>query len=139
MTNRELDALVHEAVFGYPHECQLIGAGTEGDPKRLDFPDAAYRRRSTEDRYWERFSPDGAEVVINSSLPHYSTGIAAAWQVVEKLGERGWYISLDPFAGREQTTGMPKAADVARYICEQALTIPEGYALGRGTKAEVLT
>ncbi len=35
----------------------------------------------------------------SESLPHYSTDIAAAWQVVEKMAEGGLRLSLDRFGG----------------------------------------
>ena len=84
---RELDALIHESIFGNPHECKLIGQGTIDDPIRLDEPDAAWRRKSPADKHWERWSPDGAEVVPNEFMPHYSTEIEAAWKVVDHMAQ----------------------------------------------------
>lgn len=84
---RELDALIAECVFGKPSLCRLIGDGIK-EPLRLDEPDAVWRERSPADSYWERFSPYGAERVINDfAVLRYSTDIAAAWQVWEKIGQ----------------------------------------------------
>jgi hypothetical protein len=53
-----------------------------------------------DDEYAIGFPPD-VEVVPNVTVPYeieaYSTDIAAAWQVVEKMRERGMYVSVDPF------------------------------------------
>jgi hypothetical protein len=61
LADREMDALIAEKVMGKPPLCRLIGDGIN-DPLRLDVPGATWRERSTADRYWERFSPDGSEL-----------------------------------------------------------------------------
>ena len=54
---------------------------------------------------WERYGPPGFEYLGNprtdpetdpdwSRVPRYSTDIAAAWQVVELMRERGWTMRL---------------------------------------------
>lgn len=91
---RELDALVHLVVMEAPEVCKLVGAGTLYDPIRLAPPGAAYRVRSEVDHYWERWSPNGDSRIVNDSVPRYSTDIAAAWRVVAKLRDDGWWFAL---------------------------------------------
>lgn len=90
MTPRQRDALVNELVLGNPHECQLVGDGTMGNPFRLDFPFASYRRRSPVDDFWEQWSPNGDEVVINESMPAYTSDPAALERVKREVERRGW-------------------------------------------------
>jgi len=66
----ELDALVAERVMGWRHVKVTAGYSEVGSSEILyDHHD-----------YWER--PD----LSKTHLHHFSTDIAAAWQVVEKLG-----------------------------------------------------
>lgn len=67
---RELDALVCEKVFGY-----LVNrpdSGAEMRAFRIDGPVV-------------RFEIHGMGGELTTQIPHYSTDIAAAWEVVEKL------------------------------------------------------
>jgi hypothetical protein len=66
---RELDALVAEKVMGY----------TLGTPPS---PESAINLA-------------GPEYPV--TVPHYSTDIAAAWQVVEKFKDRDWRFILDKY------------------------------------------
>jgi hypothetical protein len=85
--SRELDALVAEKVMGWARDSRLTFGDDLGikDCYYLWPEQAVYRHKSEHDAYWERWSPNGAEVIINEFVPAYSTDIAAAWQVVEKL------------------------------------------------------
>jgi hypothetical protein len=132
---RELDALVAERVMGAPPECRLVGAGTLDDPMCLDHPTAVWRVRTAQDTHWERWSPDGAERVVNEFLPRYSTDLAAAWTVVERapLVFRAKDIRLvgDTYKSTEAwhtfVRELPNypfhlaAADLALAICRAAL------------------
>jgi len=62
----ELDALVAEKVMG----------GVRTDPGSYRYPEAPSRRAGV---YW---------------LPQYSTSIADAWLVVEKMREKGWVYCI---------------------------------------------
>ena len=66
---RELDVLVAEKVMG-------------ADPKTIH----TYRSKAS---FWI----DGAWVDV-PPVPHYSTDIAAAWEVVEKMNERGYSVII---------------------------------------------
>jgi len=102
---RELDALVVEKVMGYRHH-----------PWTQTIPE-----------HWCRL-PTG-ETCLFADLPHYSTSIAAAWEVVERLPYRlvrivreggSWYCTV----GDELNYPMfaPIRADTAPLaICRTAL------------------
>ncbi len=96
---RELDALVAERVMGW----QVSYAEKRGRPPLQD------------DR-WGRYGP----------VPHYSTEIAAAWQVVEQVQKMhddtlaAFASFLDDGEGRSYLYNM-KAADAALAICRAAL------------------
>jgi hypothetical protein len=111
MTDRELDALVAEEVFGWQRP----------PPEDQDFTviPMTYEQWST------------------LALPHYSTDIAAAWEVVEKLSESFEWVLESPtnreegftctFFGTEADAGwMPPpgravAETVSKAICLAAL------------------
>lgn len=87
---RELDAEIHVRVMGCPLESRLIGTGdTLDDPLRPDVPNAAWRVKSPADKYWDRWSPTGAERIIIA--PRYTTDISAAMSVVEKMEASGFW------------------------------------------------
>ena len=75
---RELDALIDEKIFGFhvaegEHDVTLSGDGV----------------------YW--MSVDGRRLRVaskNGELPHYSTQIAAAWLVVEKMNNDGYCVEI---------------------------------------------
>lgn len=87
LEGRALDAAVAERL-GWAHECQLVLGTYHGTENCLYlWPErAAYRRRSEHDGFWERWSPDGAAVIVNPHVPAYSTSLADAWALVEWLG-----------------------------------------------------
>lgn len=70
MTNREIDALVAEKVMGYAKPENVNG----------------------EIGFTEHFIGTGTSRF--HVLPHYSTEIAAAWKVVERLKEAGWVVEI---------------------------------------------
>ena len=71
----ELDALIEANVFGTPKEAIELGIRNRGLPPQI-----------------------GPVRQIRYVLAEYSTDISAAWEVVEKLMERGekLYIGCDP-------------------------------------------
>lgn len=86
--SRELDALVAEKVMGYTLRF-AAKAWTDADWMGSDTPTetnvmAIYAP-------FEQFPRSGA---FDKSIPHYSTDIAAAWEVVEKLYERGLCVGV---------------------------------------------
>ena len=70
--DRELDALVANTVFNEPKWC----------PEDPD--DVLCRCDLTKP----------GTIHVRQSLPHFSTDIAAAWEVVEKMREDGWMPNL---------------------------------------------
>lgn len=66
---RELDALVAEKVMEW-QDCMLDNKPIDGLGK----------------------TPEGRTAVI---IPNYSTNIAAAWEVVEKMRNLGWFFDLN--------------------------------------------
>lgn len=96
-TGRELDALVAEKVMGYsrvdvPRDVNGENEGVTLWPPNVDV--AEYQ--------WPYVGP----VQIYSFCPMYSTDIAAAWQVVEKMQERGMWAQLrTPFGKGKMDDG----------------------------------
>lgn len=68
---RELDAEIAERVFGW---------------KKYRVAQYPPMSQGAEDRCWHRPGIDAP-----CSLPLFSTGVAAAWMVVERMLELGWY------------------------------------------------
>ena len=120
LSDRELDALVAEKVMG----CKpMLGAG------------GAYHRCGCSDVE----SPEGHDAVVRQGaigifgaairLPYYSTDIAAAWLVVEKMRERGItfrcgsYVKDECFAefGGQHLSAPAKGGDFPKAICLAAL------------------
>lgn len=107
MKDRELDALVAEKVMGW----ELIGIAPSGG------------RVVHSPRLWEK------------ELPHYSSDIAAAWQVVEKMEKDGWESGCETSKGirrawfawdrrKRFSPKLPKFAEaeaIPRAICLAAL------------------
>ena len=85
---RELDALVAERVMGIkPTPITVIdGTGVRADVGTLS---SSYRL------------PDGRTGREARSLPHYSTDMAAAWQVVEAMERCGLWLMLEHCRFRE--------------------------------------
>ena len=73
---RELDALIAERVMGWTKVSKTVSRWTEGTEIR-------------EKIVWEGKAPDDLKCSSPIEIKKYSTGIAAAWQVVEKI--RGMY------------------------------------------------
>ena len=68
--SRELDALIAERVMGWELD---------------DLPEGVV---------WEGNSETGGGVTARTAVPRYSTDIAAAWEVVEKIRGAGFTFSL---------------------------------------------
>ena len=100
LEGRELDAAVHERVFGRPVKWAAPSA-------EFTFP----------------FDPD-----TRIRIPDYSADIAAAWQVIERMWDLGWYVDMGHYEDewevafynglqRYEDCGWPPAA----VICRAAL------------------
>ena len=117
---REIDALVAEHVMGQPRECRLVGVGTRADPMRLEPIDGVWRHRTDNEGYWERWSPDGADKVVNElGVLAYSTSISAAWEVVEKMGEQ-WDVEIF------RIHNIPSVEPPTEWICKTGDVIGDG-------------
>jgi hypothetical protein len=118
---RELDALVAEKVMGW---------------QWFDHTGYAIRYFRPPNRFNYGAIAEGKEINYLESLPHYSTDIAAAWEVAEKLGNwhgfdflvikaagndlwcAGWY----EFYGDDyETRAADEAETVPLAICRAAL------------------
>jgi len=117
LSGRELDAAVAERVMGW--KWQEHGSG--GTRRRLLWsPDGKCGCRR-----WEN---DGQEEILDD-LPHYSTDIAAAWEVVEWMHEfgvqmwAGYDSDGNPFAAYNDGDCHPylSADTVPQAICRLAL------------------
>ena len=74
---RELDALVAEKVMGWVLNRHEFGSELPGGPlKSLGI------------------APDGSHIM---GLPHFSTNISAAWEVVQSMIERGYAFRIDSY------------------------------------------
>lgn len=81
---RELDALVAERVMGYQWWHR------EGLRNHLLSPDAAQWAGSLD------MKPGAAETdkAFYNGAPPYSTDIAAAWEVIERMTAQGWHYEI---------------------------------------------
>ena len=87
---REMDALVAERVMGLViHKAGDLDLGWEqkGGPTP---PEWHMRGIEKDVLMVERVPPPGYYRYIG--IPHYSTDIAAAWELVEQLRKLGWFI-----------------------------------------------
>jgi hypothetical protein len=83
---RELDRMVAERVFG--HEVKLVTEEERDGPEGWDLQDV-------ERRYpWRSTLPSGEVVGGWASLRPYSSDIAAAFLVVERMQQDGWSFTL---------------------------------------------
>lgn len=85
---RELDALIAERVMGLTVVRLLEPVSID----RREAPDGLYAADA--DLATEIEQHLGAGGYGYAALPHYSTDIAAAWQVVEKMRADGWHYEL---------------------------------------------
>jgi hypothetical protein len=90
---RDLDALVAERVFGckvkWPPSIQEPGISQTEYERRRNLAQEPECGCSPLNADHETLDDE-----YQSSTPHYSTDIAAAWQIVEKLRERGHSVSV---------------------------------------------
>lgn len=97
-TDIDIDALVAERVMGWTRST-----------RPGDYP-------------WKL--PNGKQSIIT---PDYSTDIAAAWQVVEKLAERGIALNIGPYWGHPpKHEGWHVELDIALDTLPDLDTIPIG-------------
>ena len=123
---RDLDALIAEHVFGW---VWTFG----GNPYDLTVP--VTRHVSDPDIFTNcSFNWDGkADIPIDNQLgmfPEYSTDIAAAWLILEKLAELdklGAFSTATDFLTPWQWLDYSRAADMALFICKTALKALIGY------------
>ncbi len=95
---RELDALIAEKVMGWRwfrflNKCYLIpprNTETGFDPAHVLSHWDGEGKEGTPDLEWTTLSS-----YPNFRLRHYSTDIAAAWEVVEKVQANGWTFHVD--------------------------------------------
>jgi len=94
MTDRELDALVAEKVMALKIHSHTWPCGVMPDT-------GAYEAATLQNRDgFPMLHNDPGPVYLDKNgklvepVPFYSTDIAAAWQVVEKMGEDGWGIRI---------------------------------------------
>lgn len=112
---RELDAAVAERVMGYTLDYEFADLNFNGAPCVKEL----------RDQYDEW-----------GLLPAYSTDIAAAWLVVEKLAAQGLRLSLDAFGGdpwwaefadeKWERGAQATAPTASEAICRVALAAMEG-------------
>ena len=111
MTDRELDVLVAEKVMGWRVTCGNAAHTSDFNRKACCSPD------------------------------FYSTNISAAWQVVEKMKECGFYLSLQncceatewcvflaPMDANREECGEHRSSSAPRSICIAALAAVGVYA-----------
>jgi len=119
LTGRELDAAVAEKVMRCSVRKGPSGGLLCGCGHTCDYPHAEATR-------------DGQ---LYGDLAYYSTDIAAAWQVVEKLAQDGFWLALhSDWSGRMFTAVFRGGKDFAgegngsapEAICRAALTEMEG-------------
>lgn len=115
MTDRALDAEVAKEVMGWELTGEVEAHFLEGEwtvfgpPRGDEEPELSYLRycvcASTDEYYakhperergnaWDRKSVGGHYTACVTVLPRFSTDIAAAWTVVEKMAERGMWLFL---------------------------------------------
>jgi len=116
---RELDALIAERVMGYKRA-------------HMDDPEINFAGD-----IW--LNPNGTKYLHTAALPEYSTSIEAAWEVVEKLHELGFFFDLHwDLNTSVWTTSFKKSSDISEpnfyskereaphAICKAALKAVEG-------------
>lgn len=148
MTDRELDALVAEKVMGlsvvgwayYEYEClceETSFPGKERSPVYAEMVDTplfdTHERRVAEVEKGHGFLIGAWHSYECEVVAPYSTDISAAWQVVERMRERGWAVGVQQKHASEWQASfvIPKAgkrwcafaedAAAARAICLAAL------------------
>ena len=93
--SRELDAQIAEKIFGWVHIDKFTISGA-----------------------WQL--PGGFQRI---DCPHYSTNIADAWEVVEKMVELGHKVEIESCYNNTWRCGFTK--DFVTNQCPYALTLPE--------------
>jgi len=83
---RELDALVAERVMGW------LDVGKQRDSVHTEFVNFGVDPATVEERRAKKYA-------ARQVVPHYSSDIAAAFQVVEKMAEKGDLIFLQTHRG----------------------------------------
>jgi hypothetical protein len=88
---RELDALIHEKIFG---KCAHVLHAFKKDNKNSWMSDYTYYRcKKCKDGTYSGLLYSEGKILC----PQYSTNIADAWLVVEKMQEKGWLVSIRNF------------------------------------------
>lgn len=102
---RELDALVAEKVMGWIGPIVWIEDEMGCDPYM--FPPGVIVSERDNDRM----------------VPVYSTGIAAAWMVVDRMEERGWMARISREMG-SWNCRFVRPEDTAGYVFDEDATAP---------------
>lgn len=89
MTDRELDALVAEKVMGDVEWDVVIEGSSRAGLRCATREEAEAQKPQLAERY--HVGP----VVLHGDVPEYSTDIAAAWLVVEKMRQKGYSVRID--------------------------------------------
>lgn len=112
-----------------------MAESTELEPRELDVLVAEKVMEWEYKTYWLGWFPPNGDFAYLDQIPPFSTDMAAAWQVVEKLQELGWHLILThPTLTRwhvklETGTGQCEVAaheSPARAICLAALRAVTG-------------
>lgn len=81
---------------------------------------------------------------FGDAQPHYSTEIAAAFLVVERMRKQGWYVTLDewPWGRRHEESWRAEFAfrnELGGYAKEQAFATSPAHAICRAARAALAT
>ena len=132
---RELDALVAEKVFG--HTTRVVEylqsyswkdadrrEYAKDDPDRVNLGMALVEVMEREQIMYEHYDERGFHVRLNC-VPHYSTEIAAAWEVVEKDDGWGydWKVKRWVASSKPWSCTAERTADGQTFYAE-AMTAP---------------
>lgn len=143
--DRQIDALVAEKLMGFEWRT-LTAAWTNWEPVRFMVPPVPPGEEGLSEEWdkrhplWDGTSPVTIAADWDRDLPHYSTSIADAFQVVQAIEKRGFWMELKSpfdsdspwFAGftPHSTTGWNGLADFvgsgnnpAHAICVAALAV----------------
>lgn len=118
MTDREIDALIAEKVMGCKPVPLIAGAGWRCGCSDDESQEGHNDKRQERQTFLSR-----------QTLIAYSTDIAAAWTVVEKMAESGWEVDIAglgkayrvAFWNRDSAVGKTRSMFAAKAICLAAL------------------
>lgn len=94
---RELDALVAERVMGWTrvrNEPAVYPTKSEHSSGQVIIAPRGWMNPDGDVLHGQRPGTEPDDNYAIADIPHYSTRIGAAWQVLEKMREMGWQITL---------------------------------------------